>query len=292
MTASLWATSPARAQFAGFPYVSRFLPSPHRLPSLTIAISTTGDRLRRMVLPRPHPGVGYLILVQSALAHDLSCLPRRADITVCRLASRGLSHSRNAALDRARTSLLLFSDDDVTLDMGGIDRLRQCLRDCADVAMVAGYRSGRRIRRWTRAPMTRFNTGRICAPELMLRPAAFHRAHLRFDPAFGLGARNGMGEEYVFVTDALRAGLRGFHLPVITGAHPGTSTGQNWADHNLLAARAAVITRVFGRAAPLVRPAYALRHAFRFPSARDAVAFALGTSAARQTSLMDATVCR
>ena len=110
----------------------------------------------------------------------------------------------------------------------------------------------------------------------MVRRSLIRAAGVRFDPDFGLGARFGLGEEYVFVTDTLRAGLRGITLPVVTGSHPEESTGDLWSDPILLVARQAVIGRVFGRWALVVRIAYMLRHRRRFDSFSGKLRFVLG----------------
>lgn len=91
-----------------------------RLPSLTVAVSTRGVRALGLDpgLWPPMPGVDVLVLVQEAgadpaLGPALAGLGARPDVTVARLASTGLSRSRNAALDLARGDILLLADDDV-----------------------------------------------------------------------------------------------------------------------------------------------------------------------------------
>jgi hypothetical protein len=80
----------------------------------------------------------------------------------------------------------------------------------------------------------------------------------------------------VFVADALAAGLRARGLPVVTGRHEGPSTGDDWSDPRILAARRAVLGRVFGPWAGPVSLLYAARHRRRLGGAAAALRFLRG----------------
>ena len=229
---------------------------------LTVAISTLGAGIDRIQLPEPVAGIRYLLLHQRP--QQVPSVLLRADVRVVALDTVGLSNSRNAALEQAETDLLIFADDDTTLFLDGVQSLAQSLAAAPDLALAVGWRAERLPSQARRAYLTRFNSGRICAPEFMVRRSLILAKGVRFDPDFGLGARFGVGEEYVFVTDVLRTGLRGITLPVVTGSHPEESTGDLWSDPTLLAARRAVIARVFGMWAPAIRTVYAFKHRRRF----------------------------
>lgn len=126
--------------------------------------------------------------------------------------------------------------------------------------------------------LTLWNSGRISSHELAIRRAPVLAAGIRFDAAFGIGAGtpNLMGEEYVFVADCLRAGLRGRHLPLPLTVHPPHSSGLVWQGPAATRARAAVFARVFGPAAPLVRLGFGLKHRRRFGGARELFRFVRG----------------
>lgn len=247
---------------------------------ITVAISALGKRLAGLPLPPPCPGLTYLVLVQKlGEARVPAALEARADVAVRVLDTVGLSRSRNAALDLAPGALVVFADDDMTLEPEGFLRLARAFAADPALGLAAGWRSDRLPRAGRRARPHRlhhFNAGRICAPELMVRRSAIDAAGLRFDPAFGIGGRFGLGEEYVFITDALKAGLRGRSCPVAVGQHPSESTGDNWQRADLMQARIAMLTRVFGRWAPLMRLLYALRYRRRIGGAARILAFARG----------------
>ncbi|MFP3385580.1 glycosyltransferase [Tritonibacter sp. SIMBA_163] len=252
----------------------------HVVDTVTVAISTLGMGVSRIQLPEPVAGIEYLILLQ---APEESLAPRgtfraerRADVRFVELPDRGLSRSRNAGLAYAHTDLVLFSDDDVTLEPEGILTLRDHFVSDPNLALAAGWRRERLPQAARKQHLTRFNSGRICAPEFMVRASVVARLGVQFDLNFGLGAYYGVGEDYVFVSDILHAGGRGVALPVVTGSHPDVSTGEKWSDPRLLRARQAVINRVFGSWALPVRFAYGMRHRRRFANFEQLFAFFWG----------------
>ena len=255
--------------------------------TVTVAISTLGAGLARISLPQPQAGIDYLIVLQApegAPGESAAALQAgRGDVVIVARPERGLSNSRNAALDLARGDLVLFSDDDVTLDPTGILALSTAFSAETDLVLAVGWRAERLPKQVKASRLTRFNSGRICAPEFMVHRQRVLALGVRFDPAFGLGALHEIGEDYVFVTDILRAGGLGLTLPIALGAHPHSSTGDQWHTQALLAARRAVLDRVFGALAPLVRLAYAAKHRRKFVNYRAALSFALGMSSGDRT---------
>lgn len=173
----------------------------------------------------------------------------------------GLSRSRNLALRLAATDLVLFIDDDMTLDLQGVARLRAEMIADPTLALGVGWRAGR-LPPGTSRPVKlgKLNSGRVCAPEFMVRKSLVKKKGIQFDESFGVGTACPTGEDYIFVTDAISAGLVVRSYPFVTGSHPHQSTGDNWHDQALLAARRKVLSRVFRGWAPLIRVVFAAKH--------------------------------
>lgn len=248
-------------------------------PAITVAISTMGARMGNITLPDQTPEITYLVLVQCADSTPLPAALQRQDVTVANLSTHGLSNSRNAALSQANTDFLLFNDDDIEFFTDGIISLQKTFDHDPDLALAAGWRRERLPTHGPRAKQHALrigNSGRICAPEFMVRLDAVRRAGITFDTDFGLGAEFGLGEEFVFITDALKAGLKGVGFPIITGSHPDESTGLDWQDPALMRARSAMLGRVFGRKAAVARMAYAWRYRSKIGNTRRCLDFAFG----------------
>lgn len=246
--------------------------------TLTVAIATTGPRLARIALPPPAPGIDYLITVQNMQDAPPPDWMSREDVTLVAEAHTGLSANRNAGLARATGQLLLFSDDDIQLAPDGLNHLRRAFAEDVTLALALAWRAGHlpaRGARRARYKLSRFNSGRAAVPGIMVNAETIRRAGVTFDTRFGIGGPVPLGEDYIFVTDILRRGLRGVSFPVVTGAHPGPSSGDDWTDDLLIKSRAVVLHRVFGPLSGLVRLLYTWRHRRRFVSRRRALRFAV-----------------
>ncbi len=249
------------------------------LPSVTVAVSTMGARVNSIDLPDPRAGIDYLVLVQRPEPTCPTTLAARDDVRVVTLETIGLSNSRNAGLEMATGEMLLFADDDQDLDLDGICKLARILDHDPDLAIVLGWRREHmrdRGRSTHTYRITVLNSGRVCAPEFMVRRSAVLAAGVWFDPRFGVGAEFEIGEEFIFVADLLAAGLAGLSVPVVTGSHPDESTGDVWDDPEILRARQAVLRRVFGPWVLPVRCGYALRHRRHLGGVAAMLRFTLG----------------
>jgi hypothetical protein len=222
-----------------------------------------------LVLPPPRPGVEVLLAVQG----EPPVGAPRADVRVLTMPGTGVARSRNAVLDAARGEVLLFGDDDVTWHWHGISSVLDSFAADPSLSLALAQavdEHGQLRKAYPRGSrrLTRLSSARAATYEMFVRPTALRRAGVRFDERFGAGTEAYLGDEYLLVHDALRAGLRGTSLPVVVASHPGVSSGLGYDTSRAAAARARVFTRAFGPWAPLVRLGFVVRHPRRWPSAR------------------------
>lgn len=238
-------------------------------PRLMIAVATTAERVTRLstaVLP-PVTGAEWVVFVQGRPneEHDVQRKLSRPDITVVWSEGIGAARNRNSALAHVRSEFLLFADDDLSFAPEGIAALIDRFDEergmdflCARLTDETGalrkkYSPDKTAARW-------FNTGKVQTPEMALRWAAFHRTRVLFDEDFGAGMPNWLGDEYIFLCDAMRAGLKGQHVNIIVACHPSESSGVDFSA-NAMTVRRRVLTRALGRLGSLpARLALALRH--------------------------------
>ncbi|MFA9229789.1 MAG: hypothetical protein ACEQSU_03425 [Microgenomates group bacterium] len=253
-----------------------------RLPGLTVAIATFGMRFLQLKPERfpPYPGVRYQIFVQAMTAeapHHAGALRHRTDLVVTFLDGAGAAGNRNAAIAAVADDILLFADDDLVFcgetyadlrrRFAGDDRLDFI---CGRLITAAGL--PRKAYRPDGQRVTRFNCGRVGTPELAIRPARFRAKALQFDPRFGAGAPLWLGDEYIFLCDALRLGLRGRHVALDLAVHPEESSGTVYSTESF-EVRRQVINRATGIYALPLRWAFALKHRRRFPDGRSILRF-------------------
>lgn len=248
------------------------------MEAVTIGISTLANRMHKIALPKAMPGVQYLIMVQGGTPDGILPDHARPDVTYHQLDLTGVAQSRSAVMDHCQTPLLLFMDDDVEMRPEGINAMGQYMTAHPGLSIITGTILHQTHSVSNTAPhaLTRWNTARIMTPELMVRVAKIRESNLRFDPDFGINGTYPIGDEFVFVTDLLKKGHSGMRVPIVIGTHDGHSTGDIWADAEMLNARQAVLKRVFGRWAVLVQIGFAIKHRRRLGGWPAAIRFAFG----------------
>lgn len=238
-----------------------------RRPLLTVGYSCLASRLPALQPPPAREDVEVTACVQGEGAITA---PRGVDVV--RLSTLGVARSRNAALDRATGRYLLFCDDDVSVDLEQVTRAIRHLRT-SGAALALGRAvdpHGVPRKRYPKSitSLTLFNSAKAATYEMLVDVDQVRAAGLRFDVRFGAGAPVRIGDEYIFIADLLRAGLRAHAVPWVFGTHPVASSGHEWGTELDTHHRAVVLNRVFGRASLPVRLAFALRNAHRLRSPR------------------------
>jgi glycosyltransferase involved in cell wall biosynthesis len=231
-------------------------------PLLTIAYSTLPNRVKAIVFPERRADREVLVQVQNP--QEISYVVSEKSAKIIEMRSVGVAKSRNAAIERASGKYLLFADDDITFSEAGIVEAVEYFEanpDCAIALTQAKDDSGALRKEYFKEvkPLRLTNSARAATYELIIRVDAFREKGIKFDENFGAGAENYLGDEYIFISDALRAGLKGVHLPVVLATHPTESSGSRWGSEQDLSARQKVFSRVFGWRAPLYRAAFLLK---------------------------------
>ncbi|MBO6148614.1 MAG: glycosyltransferase family 2 protein [Lachnospiraceae bacterium] len=139
----------------------------------------------------------------------------------------GLSRSRNLALKEAirgrsaseiaDNELVIFCDNDVRYLPHYEEKVERAFERHPEADMLVFWikRPERKkpIFKRERA-MGYISSMKIFSPEIACRLSAICRAGLKLDTDFGAGARYSMGEENIFLFDALKRGLRIVYIPL------------------------------------------------------------------------------
>lgn len=126
---------------------------------------------------------------------------------------RGLSRSRNLALEYAEGDILLFADDDEIFE----DEAEKIILDAfhavdADIIAFDLHNYPKNFKREIRK-LHLLETLKISSCQIACKREAIERAKLKFDINLGAGTPNGAGEENKFLWDAYKAGLSVFYVP-------------------------------------------------------------------------------
>lgn len=245
-------------------------------PLLTIAFSTLPKRIERIRFPNAKEDREILVLVQNPAESSYAFTQKSAKLIELR--NVGVAKSRNAAIERASGKYLLFADDDISIDESGIEVALRYLEeheDCSILLLRAVDENGTLRKNYFEkpTPIRLTNSARAATYEMLVRVDAIRAKDLRFDEQFGAGATNYLGDEYIFIADALRVGIKGIHLPITIAVHPKDSSGSRWGSDEDLAARSQVFKRVFRWRAPFFKAAFLLRTNNPFPGLKKAIRF-------------------
>jgi hypothetical protein len=243
---------------------------------LTIGYSTLASR---------SSGIQYLnifqnlVVVQNPSSDKLS--PINQGIERIELQSNGVAKSRNSVIDNTKTKYLLFGDDDIVFKEESINAAIEYLEANADISillMQAVDGSGNLRKRYPKNAhsLKVTNSAKAATYEMIIRVADIKAAGIRFDENFGAGAENYLGDEYIFIADALRAGLKGIFIPIVIAVHPTESSGSFRSTKEDAIVRSRIFSRVFGIWAPIMRALFIVKPPSKKFGFRNSISFLIG----------------
>jgi GT2 family glycosyltransferase len=253
---------------------------------LTLGYSTLAERVENMVQPPLHDRWESYLIVQNPNQIDWQG-PRakgilaREDVSLELLDTKGVAKSRNKAIWLARGEYLVFSDDDVTFDMAGLESAIDFLDKNPKYSLLLAQavdETGNLRKRYptTMTKLNNFNSARAATYEMLIRVDAVRQLGVQFDEDFGAGAKNYLGDEYIFIVDLMKAGGKCVFAPITIAMHPTESSGSRWGSPADRRARAIIFTRVFGAFAPFVRLPFGMRRLRELGSLKNLLLFTLG----------------
>lgn len=231
-------------------------------PFLTLGISTLGAGITRVMLPPMHPELEVLVIWQQPDRANPSWSDR-ADVRILRVEEKGLSRSRNMALQEARTRMLWVFDDDATPDVEIGLALAKKAEKAGYAAMVGRFAGPdgvptRPVHK-RKGRMGKMDAPSVCSFEMLLNVDRVRALGVEFDTDFGLGARWTMGEEMIFVLDLIKAGGQVGSDVAVLAQHPTDTTGDRFAEEPVWMASSAALRRGYGAWAWVLRPVMAWR---------------------------------
>lgn len=246
------------------------------MPRLTIGYSTLAERSANIRFPSGD--FAFSLFVQNPKQQTFVA-PAGVEVVV--VEGVGVAKSRNQALRSCQRELLIFGDDDVVFDPEQLGRaVAEFDKDPELVLLLLAAKDeqGRVRKRYpsAREKLNLFNCARAATYEIMLRPQAVRSLGVSFDESFGAGAKNYLGDEYIFISDLIRKGAKCEFAPIYVASHSADSSGERWGSREDRLARAAVFDRVFGPVSWLVRIGFALRRYRQLGGVAKALAFVFG----------------
>lgn len=130
-------------------------------------------------------------------------------------ADRGLTKSRNLAIEKSLADICMLSDDDEQFLPDYEDRIREAYRELPQADVIVFQ-----IENWPtslgdKQRQLKFpHTMKVSSVQISFRRASLLRTGVRFDPLLGSGSGNGAEEELKFLLDCQKNGLKIYYVPV------------------------------------------------------------------------------
>lgn len=142
---------------------------------------------------------------------------------------KGLSKSRNLALRNSENSISVLADDDLIY----LDNTHEIIHkafnqyDEADIICFQVRGIERKFKNYSAKvkKLNFFSAMKVSSVEIAFRTRSIKNANIKFDEDFGAGSKYIMGEENIFLSQALKKGLKIYYVPeVIADLHLGDSS--------------------------------------------------------------------
>lgn len=165
---------------------------------------------------------------------------------------RGLSRSRNVAINESEGDIIIVADDDLIYKNGIDELIKKYFLKYPDADILAFQVEGieKKFKEYSRMEkkINYLSSLNICSVEMVLKKNSIIKNNIEFDELFGSGSIYKMGEENIFLFDCLKKGLNIYYIPeCIAYLHLGNSTWFNGFDSKYMFDRGAVYTRLFGK---------------------------------------------
>lgn len=200
-----------------------------------------------------------LIINQTDAGHQLTS--KHPKVRVINTEERGLSRSRNMALENAIGDICIIADDDIEY-VKNVGKIVVSAFAKAEKASIITFKKKNQDGLGNKTyPNIREHTLRT-AKDVSSWEIAFRRDHIqkleiRFDERFGLGADFPIGEESIFVTDVMEHGDLCLFEPNVILEHRALSSGSFPGRDDIVFARGALRYKFMGNLAYLSMIKYA-----------------------------------
>ena len=180
------------------------------IPKMQVALSTQNlknDSEVTKLLQDMNLKTDYIIINQT-IKNNVD-IKNNNVITTC---EKGLSKSRNMAINKAKEDIILLADDDVVYQDNYEEILLKAWKKYKNADIVCFYVESRNAKRKTKKMVTGkvgyIRSMRIASFEISFKKKSIQENKLKFNEDFGAGTKNNRGEEQIFLYDAIRKGMK------------------------------------------------------------------------------------
>ncbi|WED22037.1 glycosyltransferase [Vibrio sp. JC009] len=214
------------------------------MSTLEVLVSTINDRIYDLEI---NDDYCYLIM------HQISNNKQYDDVIFCQnnvryfqVKGKGISRSRNLALEKSRGDIVWIMDDDASLHLGAKRVIVDLFEKYDPDMLVLKENCRRKLNSRKIIKHNLFTAISIISINMCISRKVISEG-FRFDENFGLGTKRPSGEEYIFSTDLLKSGKVILQTDYCGVTHPDVSSGYYFyeTDEGILT-KFCMFDRVFG----------------------------------------------
>lgn len=222
---------------------------------LEMLYATHGDRINQLLLNLPEYNDKLKIMIVHQvddLSHNMQHLfLHRPDVVYYMMLDKGVSKSRNYALQRASGDIILFCDDDVKYASDFVDVIIDEYIKREDVGSItfcyytpiSGIQARFKTFSYQHNLRTILSVGTI---EVSARIADVRRVGALFPENLGAGSKFYCCDEPVFLSRLIKAGVLVEYRPFAICTHPDISSGLSIDNYHALMSRLICFRYIYG----------------------------------------------
>jgi len=189
--------------------------------------------------------------------------PINKQVKIIEMKEKGLSKSRNSFLLNNLSGICILSDDDVLYEDDLKVNIQKAYKKYPDADIITfqaktpedGY-----FKNYSSIPFehTQRTVAKVSSIEVTFKAKSIRDSKILFDERFGLGSTYKTGEEYIFLSDCLKKGLKVVYYPLPISIHPIESSGKVFSEEMFIA-KGAVFYRVFSNLSYIISFLFAVK---------------------------------
>lgn len=219
----------------------------NHFPAVTVAISTYGTRVDNAILiAKSFLSLGFpIILIHQS--HSPILLQDMC-INYIHTNSKGVTISRNIAIDNCHTKYIWFMDDDIKLLNINMDEFHMMFTSCEVVKTIRVLNENflpRKIYPKTNSYLNKRSIIAVGTIEIIADVTFLKSFNIYFPSDMGAGSNNPVGDEAVFLSAIIDNGGKIKHYAMNALMHPDDSSGKV-LNPVMLRSKGLMIRRLFG----------------------------------------------
>ena len=217
-----------------------------------------GDRIRELIdnIPRSSEKLKIIIIHQTETPEKyldiVSSINEFPHLTYVHSYERGVTKSRNLAISKSTSDIILFCDDDVTYEPDIYEVLIESYSINPDFEVLTFAYKKENLEGFGRFSKKSYIHNRktilsVGTIEVSCKRTFIQSKNIKFPLNLGAGSQYYLCDEPVFMSRVLDNGGKAKYIPLQICSHPEVSSGQNFNDINALRSRLICFHYIFGK---------------------------------------------